>query len=350
MAKTNKFEEMLERLVNEDVQGARDLFHEIVVEKSRDIYESLLENDMYDEDEDLEEEFDLDESDEDDEEDLDENWDLEESEEDDEEDLEEDWDIEEGYDDEEDFGDIGGDPTDDLESEVRMDGEGMDDMDMTGDDMDMNMSDDPVEDKIDTMNQKLDDLAAELQDALAGLSNSDDDDDEMPEMPFDDEGADDEEGEEEMPFGDEGSDDEGADAEEEMPADDGEEEEDLSEAGMMKSMMKKLDEYTHSVSAENDKPGKGDNGTGSSLHGGKSPELKASGSTKNIGQKHVESPSAKAKGFTGGDKKGELRSGGYANDGKTSGSKLSANGKGHGAEKKGKNAPGEGKAGSVLPK
>jgi len=63
MAKANKFEEMLERLVNEDVQGAKDLFHEIVVEKSRNIYESLLENDMYDEIEE-DEELELDESDE----------------------------------------------------------------------------------------------------------------------------------------------------------------------------------------------------------------------------------------------------------------------------------------------
>ena len=46
MADRNKFEEMLERLINEDKAGAEELFHEIVVEKSRDIYESLLENDL----------------------------------------------------------------------------------------------------------------------------------------------------------------------------------------------------------------------------------------------------------------------------------------------------------------
>ena len=44
MTGRNKFEEMLERLVNEDREGADALFHEIVVEKSRDIYESLLED------------------------------------------------------------------------------------------------------------------------------------------------------------------------------------------------------------------------------------------------------------------------------------------------------------------
>ena len=44
MADRSKFEEMLERLINEDKEGAEELFHEIVVEKSRDIYESLLED------------------------------------------------------------------------------------------------------------------------------------------------------------------------------------------------------------------------------------------------------------------------------------------------------------------
>ena len=49
MSNIKKFEEMLDRLVNEDKEGAQELFHEIVVEKSRDIYESLLENDLDDE-------------------------------------------------------------------------------------------------------------------------------------------------------------------------------------------------------------------------------------------------------------------------------------------------------------
>ena len=44
MSNQNKFEQMLELLVNEDKAAAQELFHEIVVEKSRDIYESLLED------------------------------------------------------------------------------------------------------------------------------------------------------------------------------------------------------------------------------------------------------------------------------------------------------------------
>ena len=35
MADRNKFEEMLEKLVNEDKAGAEELFYEIVVEKSK---------------------------------------------------------------------------------------------------------------------------------------------------------------------------------------------------------------------------------------------------------------------------------------------------------------------------
>lgn len=45
---TNKFEQMLEKLTADDRAGAEALFHEIVVEKSRSIYENLLETDLAD--------------------------------------------------------------------------------------------------------------------------------------------------------------------------------------------------------------------------------------------------------------------------------------------------------------
>src|SRR6056300_1624093 len=67
---TNKFEQLIELFIAEDEQGAKDLFHEIVVEKSRDIYESLTDEDQVEEtaevDEDAEEieESDFDEADE----------------------------------------------------------------------------------------------------------------------------------------------------------------------------------------------------------------------------------------------------------------------------------------------
>lgn len=44
----NKFETMLEKLVADDRQSAEELFHEIVVEKSREIYENILEGDLDD--------------------------------------------------------------------------------------------------------------------------------------------------------------------------------------------------------------------------------------------------------------------------------------------------------------
>ena len=42
MTDRNKFEQMLESLVNDDQARAKELFHHIVVEKSREIYENLL--------------------------------------------------------------------------------------------------------------------------------------------------------------------------------------------------------------------------------------------------------------------------------------------------------------------
>ena len=44
----NKFEKLIECIVNEDNKKANDLFHQIVVEKSRKIYESLMDDDLSD--------------------------------------------------------------------------------------------------------------------------------------------------------------------------------------------------------------------------------------------------------------------------------------------------------------
>ena len=57
----DKFQQMLEYLVNEDQAKAEELFHEIVVEKSRNIYENLL----------AEEEDEVEEADDDDDDDED---------------------------------------------------------------------------------------------------------------------------------------------------------------------------------------------------------------------------------------------------------------------------------------
>ena len=39
---STKFEQLLDLIVNEEMEKANELFHEIVVEKSRDIYENLI--------------------------------------------------------------------------------------------------------------------------------------------------------------------------------------------------------------------------------------------------------------------------------------------------------------------
>lgn len=54
----NKFEQLIEYVINDEDQKARELFHEIVVEKSRTIYESLMQ-----EEEDIEEAEDIEEGD-----------------------------------------------------------------------------------------------------------------------------------------------------------------------------------------------------------------------------------------------------------------------------------------------
>ena len=145
MADLNKFEKMLELLVNEDKEAAQELFHEIVVEKSRDIYESLLEDDeeveeATDEEEDDEEveeasdeeADDMDMGDEEGEEDEGEEGDVEDRVEDLEDaldDLKAEFekmmagDDEEGDDEEGDDMDMGGDETDDMMGDLGMDTE-----------------------------------------------------------------------------------------------------------------------------------------------------------------------------------------------------------------------------------
>ena len=46
MTDRNQFEAMLEALINEDQETAKEIFHNIVVAKSREIYEELLESDF----------------------------------------------------------------------------------------------------------------------------------------------------------------------------------------------------------------------------------------------------------------------------------------------------------------
>lgn len=145
----NKFEQLIEYVINDEETKARELFHDIVVEKSRQIYEDLMAEEA---DEELEEA------------------------------AEEE--IEEGM--------MGGDAADDLIDDVEMEEES--DMNMEGEDEEMDMSMDDGEEefsmgddeggsdepatKDDIMNleDKLDQLMAEFEDLMGSDDMGDGDD------------------------------------------------------------------------------------------------------------------------------------------------------------------------------
>ena len=130
----NKFEQLIEYVINDEDAKARELFHEIVVEKSRLIYEEMMESDVEESKEELEEA---------------DNEEVEEGKEELEEaDNEE---VEEG---------LGGDQADDLMADVEMEEEGM----IEGDD---EPAADDLEDRVVDLEDKLDELMAEFE-ALMG--------------------------------------------------------------------------------------------------------------------------------------------------------------------------------------
>jgi len=147
---------MLELLVNEDKEAAQELFHEIVVEKSRDIYEGLLEDEAEVEeaaDEEVDEAAD-EEVDEAADEDLDES---------DDETVEEGFDLDE-FEVEADPMDM--DKTDDMMADLGMDDEGEEgDEEGEGD----------VEDRVEDLEDALDDLKAEFEKMMAGDDDGEDD-------------------------------------------------------------------------------------------------------------------------------------------------------------------------------
>ena len=316
MANKNKFEEMLERLVNEDRNGAEELFHEIVVEASRDIYEQLLSEETDEEvdeatDEDLDESDD--ELDESDDEDLDES---------DDEDLDEsdDEDLDEGF-----FGE--GDPVDDMMGDVEMpaDDEGdMDmDMDMGGDDdMGMDGEEGDVEDRVTDLEDELEALKAEFEAMMGDEDGGDEGDMDMDgdeEMPMDmdsEEGDDEEETEEAFAF----------------EAEDEDEDEKVDES--TKSQTEIMREYTDKVA-----PAKmGDNGANAkSTVAGKND---MGGTTANIAkggtEAGVEANKGNLKGSALSDQNPKDMNTKNVNvPGAKAATKMSAQ-PGHGAEKKGK--------------
>lgn len=132
----NKYEQLIEHIINDETDKARELFHNIVVEKSRDIYESLI--------------------------------------------------------DEEELNEVGGNEVEDLVDEVTIDEEGMyedededTDMDMDADEADMDVDSefdyddsgelddheedhDGIEDRVMDLESALDELKAEFDELMAG--------------------------------------------------------------------------------------------------------------------------------------------------------------------------------------
>ena len=280
MADLSKIEQMLESLVNEDKAKAEELFHEFVIEKSREIYEGLLESDLEDLDE-AEEEDDEDEVEESADEEVDE------SEEDE---LEEGFDLEEfevEADDE-----MGGDPMDDMLGDI----EAGDD---EGDDEE-GEEDEELEDRVVDLEDALDELKAEFDKMMSG---DDEGDDEGDDMDMDDE---DEEAEkEEFAFEDE---------EVEEAAD-----EEVEEAA--KSETEQMREYVEKVAAP-----KGEDNKATSPVAGKND---MGGTSANIA-----SGSAEEKGGTA-DSPKEDNAGNVNVPGAKASKSMKAQPKGHGAEKKG---------------
>ena len=230
MANLNKFEEMLEKLVNEDKAGAEELFHEIVVEKSRDIYEGLLESEL-EVDETKDEEVD-EASDEEVDEASDEEVD-EASKDDKEEATNEDFNLDE-------FEVEGGDPADDMMGAMDMEPKGDMDMDMDMD-ADGEEGEGDVEDRVDDLEDALDDLKAEFEKMMSGdEAEGDDEGDDEGDMDMDMD-ADDEAEEESIAV--EATDeevDEASDEEVDEAADEETDESSKSEAETMREYVEKV--------------------------------------------------------------------------------------------------------------
>ena len=144
---TSKFEQLIEFVINDEEDKAKELFHDIVVEKSREIYENL----MNEEEEDDAEENDSEEDDS--EEDLDEGMES-----------------------------IGGDASDDLMQDVESDEAGIqeesdaefdDEAEEDGDELTHDIEgghdeSENIEDRVIDLEDKLDELMAEFESLMGG--------------------------------------------------------------------------------------------------------------------------------------------------------------------------------------
>jgi hypothetical protein len=148
MTDRSKFEQMLEYLISEEQEKAKEIFHQLVVEKSREIYEQILSEDFQVNEEDDEDDEQQDEAVESDEEELEEASDEE--------------DEPEGG---EDDGEVGGDATDDFMGDVDSDEEG---------DEDGAEGEGDLEDRVMDLEDALDDLRAEFEQMMGDEGGMDD--------------------------------------------------------------------------------------------------------------------------------------------------------------------------------
>jgi len=327
MADLNKFEEMLERLVNEDKDGAEELFHEIVVEKSREIYENLLEADLDDEEVDEATDEEVDESDEE----VDEATDEEVDESD--EDLDENFDLDE-FEVEADPMDMDmGDPADDMMGDVEMPDAGEE----PGEE-----GEEELEDRVMDLEDALEDLKAEFDSMMADGDNDGDVDGHDHDMG--DEGDDDDEAEEEaMAF--ETTDEEVDEASDEEVDEATDEEVDEGEKSQTETMREYVEKVTASMGDT------GTNGTKSAVAG----KNDMGGTAGNLNQSAVSGdPEAGAgstvKGNALSDTSAKEDSAGNVNVPGGKASKSLKSQPGHGAEKKGKPETADKAATSTLNK
>jgi hypothetical protein len=133
----NKFEQLIEYVINDEEAKARELFHDIVVEKSRQIYEEMMQEEEHDDEEKVDESAD---------EDIDEG-------------------IEEA---------LGGDQADDLIDDIETEEQGLGEADDDGDDEEGEDhhadvgGEEELEDRVVDLEDKLDELMAEFEALMGG--------------------------------------------------------------------------------------------------------------------------------------------------------------------------------------
>lgn len=177
----NKFEQLLDYIVNEEKEKAEELFHEIVVEKSRDIYEQLIAEETQEEA--VEEDSVEEETDESVDEDTDESV---------EEEVEEAFGMDEAGSD-----DLGGDAADGVVTGIEADKPTDDVMGDDGEEGEEGSDAPATQADVQDLEDALDELKAEFERLMSEVDKDGDGDHDMDDHEADDEEGDEEEGDEE---------------------------------------------------------------------------------------------------------------------------------------------------------